>query len=48
MTLIDLLVDGASRAKDVLEGYEPAMTKEAYVAFMRSLAQDVTWTGEKT
>jgi amidohydrolase len=46
MTIIDLLIDGASRAKDVLEGYEPAMTKEKYLTFMRSLAQDVIWTGE--
>ncbi|HUV93503.1 MAG TPA: amidohydrolase [Anaerolineae bacterium] len=47
MTLIDLLADGARRAKAILEDYHPAMTKEAYLDFMRGLAQDVVWPEEQ-
>ncbi len=43
MTLIDLLADGAQGARDILDGFEPAMTKESYLAFMRMLDTDVTW-----
>lgn len=43
MTLIDLLADGARGARKILDGFEPAMTKEGYLAFMRTLDADVTW-----
>ena len=37
MTAIDLLFGDAAPAKDVLAHFEPAMTKEAYLAFQRGL-----------
>jgi predicted HAD superfamily phosphohydrolase len=43
MTLIDLLVDGAAKAKSVIANYQPPMTRAAYLEFMRSLAKDQTW-----
>ncbi|HUG16740.1 MAG TPA: amidohydrolase [Thermomicrobiales bacterium] len=35
MTVIDLLADGASGARDILDAYTPAMTKDEYLVFMR-------------
>lgn len=35
MTVIDLLADGASGARGVLDAYTPAMSKDEYLAFMR-------------
>jgi len=46
MTLIDLLVDGAARAREIKAATKPAMTKESYLDFMRGLAQDVVWKEE--
>jgi amidohydrolase len=43
MTLIDLLVDGAAKAKSVIANYQPPMTRAAYLEFMRSLAKDQIW-----
>ncbi|MFO7698205.1 MAG: amidohydrolase [Anaerolineae bacterium] len=43
MTLIDLLADDAQGARSILCDYEPAMTRESYLTFMRSLDADVTW-----
>lgn len=34
MTLIDLLVDGAKIAKDIIENFKPNFTKESYLDFM--------------
>lgn len=34
--LIDLLADGAQRAREISDGFEAAMTKEEYLAFLRS------------
>lgn len=36
LTVVDLLVDGAQKAKNVLEKFVPAMTREEYLAFMES------------
>lgn len=46
MTLIDLLADGAARARAIKAATKPAMTKESYLEFMRGLAQDVVWNEE--
>lgn len=46
MTLIDLLADGAAKAKALLADFRPVMTKETYLEFMRGLAQEVAWTEE--
>jgi len=43
MTLIDLLADGAARAKAILKDYRPAMTREEYLEFVRRLAGEVVW-----
>jgi hypothetical protein len=37
MTAIDLLHDNAAPAKEILAQFSPAMTKEAYLEFQRSL-----------
>jgi amidohydrolase len=46
MTLIDLLVDGAACARQVVDAYEPPMSKDEYLAFMRALAKLDMWTPE--
>lgn len=38
MTIVDLLFDGAERAKAVIDGFEPTMTKEEYLAYMESVS----------
>ena len=45
MTVIDLLADGAKTAKELLDGYKPVMTKEEYLAFMRSNARQEDFDG---
>jgi hypothetical protein len=37
MTRIDPLYDDAASAREILEKFEPAMTKEAYLSFQRGL-----------
>ena len=37
MTAIDLLYDDATPAREIVAGFEPAMTKESYLAFQRRL-----------
>ena len=39
-TVVDLLADGAAQAGRVLSGHKPAMTKNEYLRFVRSLAKD--------
>ena len=46
-TLIDLLANGAERAQAILADFQPAMTKDAYLEFMRGLFQDVHWRAEE-
>ena len=45
MVVIDLLAEGAAGAKEVLEGWQPAMTKDQYLAFQRDRAQVVEFDG---
>ena len=44
MTMIDLLVAGAAKAKDIVANFRPPMTKTSYLEAMRALTQDVSWT----
>jgi amidohydrolase len=44
MTAIDLLHGDASPAKEILAKFEPAMTKEAYLAFARGLFKKERYT----
>ncbi len=37
MTAIDLLYNDAAPAREILAKFEPAMTKDAYLAFARGL-----------
>lgn len=45
MTIIDLLIDGATQARSVIEAYHPPMTKESYLSFMRNLYVVTDWDG---
>lgn len=38
MTIIDLLGNGARKAKEILADFQPAMTKEDYLKYMRGVA----------
>ncbi len=45
MTVIDLLADGATKAKEVLAKSKPPMTKEQYLSFMDSLLKEEEFQG---
>ena len=45
MSVIDLLSDGSTKAKGVLEGYTPVMTKDQYVAFQNSRLVEELYDG---
>ena len=45
MTVIDLLADGASQGRKIVDGTERAMTKEQYVAYQRERAQVIEFDG---
>jgi amidohydrolase len=45
MTVIDLLAANAQGAKSILDGYKPIMTKDEYLAFMRSNSREETFEG---
>ena len=38
-TIVDLLSDDASQARQVLHGFQPKLTRDTYLAHMRSLAR---------
>jgi len=42
-TLIDLLADGAQRAREIVNGYQPPMTREAYLAAILALFREEHW-----
>jgi hypothetical protein len=45
MTVIDLLAEDAARAKEVLSGYKPHMTKQEYLSFMDGLMKEELFEG---
>jgi len=45
MTIIDLLQDGAEKAKRIISAYKPKMSKESYIEFMNSVSKDVDFQG---
>jgi hypothetical protein len=45
MTVIDLLADGATAAKELLANHTPVMTKDEYLTFMRSNARKESFDG---
>ncbi len=45
MVVIDLLADGAKRAKEVKANHRPLMTKQAYVKFQRERAEITQFDG---
>ena len=45
MVVIDLLADGAKRAKEVKASHRPAMTKRAYIKFQRERAEVTEFDG---
>ncbi|MBM3934905.1 MAG: amidohydrolase [SAR202 cluster bacterium] len=44
LTVVDLLADGARKAKEVKKSFKAPMTKAEYLAFMRSLVREETFT----
>jgi len=44
MTVIDLLANGAERARDIVATYRAPMTKQTYLSFMRGLLKEETYT----
>ena len=47
MVVIDLLAEGATKAKDVVGRFKPAMTKDEYVAFQRQRARVEEFDGSE-
>jgi len=45
MVVIDLLADGAERAKEIKSSHRPAMSKQAYVKFQRERAEVTEFDG---
>lgn len=45
MTVIDLLAGGATAAREILDAYTPAMTKDEYLAFMRRNSREEQFDG---
>ena len=45
MTVIDLLADGAGKAKEIVARCKPPMTKAQYLAFLDSLLREETFQG---
>ena len=45
-TVVDLLADGAELAGKVVAQHRPAMTRQEYLQFMRSLASEQTFEAE--
>ena len=45
MVVIDLLADGAKRAKEIKSSHRPAMTKQAYIKFQRERAEVTEFDG---
>jgi amidohydrolase len=47
MTVIDLLAGGATQARQILDDFEPRMTKDQYLAFMRRNNRKETFDGRE-
>ena len=43
MTVIDLLVDGGRRAREIADAYEAPLTKQGYLSLMRSMFKEETY-----
>ena len=48
MVVIDLLAEGATRAQEVLAKFQPAMTKDEYLAFQRQVAHVEEFDGSES
>ena len=44
MTVVDLMVDGAQKANRVIDHYDAPLTKDSYLAKMRSMYSEKTYT----
>jgi metal-dependent amidase/aminoacylase/carboxypeptidase family protein len=42
-TIIDLLLDGASKAQEVIRDYRPRMSREEYFRFQEEMSQEIQW-----
>ena len=45
MTIIDLLANGATQARSIIDGFQPRMTKDEYLTFMRRNNRKETFDG---
>ncbi len=46
LTIVDLLWEEGKLAKEILQGFTPSMTKEAYLKFQRELSKEIVYSGE--
>jgi len=46
MTIIDLLHEGAGKARGIISGYEPKMTKDTYLQFMAGISKEINFGKE--
>jgi hypothetical protein len=44
---VDMLWDDAKAAKEIIVGFKPRMTKEAYLSFQRGIARTELFDGAK-
>ncbi|MEA3408421.1 MAG: amidohydrolase [Chloroflexota bacterium] len=44
MTIVDLLANDAKGAQEVIDDFEPPMSKESYLSFVRDLSEDIVWS----
>jgi hypothetical protein len=44
MTVVDLLADNAKRAREIINRHHSPMTKKGYLAFMRGLFMEETYS----
>lgn len=45
MSVVDLLADGAAKAREIKGQHKPAMSKDEYLSFMRGLLEERTYDG---
>lgn len=45
-TIIDLLLDGASKAQQITRDFQPKMSKEEYFKFQDEMSQEIQWQDE--
>ena len=44
MTVVDLMSDGGRKGKSISDGYKPPLTKGEYLALLRGMMREDTYT----